>query len=168
MTEYDYVDGQSSGNDYFGKYSHCCGTDNWFVWKRRVSLANAGDSLTSSGAFGAGDILNLFNVKAGQWVRDVAIHMVTAEGATLAVTIGDGDDADGFLVAGNLNTTGWQHGSIQTTYAADYCDGTTYHSGKLYASADTIDMTLTTASADVAVFDIFVVGVDLSQGQYIL
>lgn len=167
-TTYDYVDGQSSGNDYFGKYSHCAGTDNHFVWKRRINLATAGDTLTT-GAFGAADVLKLFEVKEGIMVRDVVIHVITAEGDTLAVTIGDGDDPDGFLVAGDLDSADtWECGSTQATYAADYLDGTTYYSGKLYTATDTIDMTLTTASADVAVFDIFVIGVDLSQGQYIL
>ena len=162
MAEYDYVD-KSTGADYYGEGVTPCGIGQRgpFVWKRTVNLATAGDLFTSTGAFSAADILNLFNVSEGMFIAGVAIEVTTVEASTLAVTIGDGDNAAGFLVAGNLNSAVWQSGSTTTTYSSDYFDGTTYFTGKLYTAADTIDMTLTTASADVAVFDIYVFGWDL-------
>ena len=163
MATYDYVNRASGGADWFGEGIHVGSVDNTFTWFRRINLATAGDALTTTGAFGAADVLELFNVKAGHWIRDIVINVNTVEGATLAATIGDADNAAGFLVAGNLNSATYQSGSTQATYGADFLNGTTYHSGKLYTAADTIDMTLTDAGADVAIFDIWVFGVNMSQ-----
>ncbi len=160
-TTYDYVNRSSGGADWHGEGTPVGVTDKTFVWKRRVDLAVAGDALTASGAFGNADVLQLFNVKAGTYVMNVVINVITAEGATLSVTIGD-TDVDGYLVAGDLNATGWQSGNTIATLAADYLDGTTYQQGKFYTAADTIDMTLNTISADVAVFDIYIIGFNLS------
>jgi hypothetical protein len=159
MTTYNYYDGSTSGAQaYYGDGSSVAALGKQFVAKRSINLATAGDSLTGSGAFGINDVLQIFEVHDGWYVHEVVLQLNTAESATLACEIGDGDDTDGFLVAGNLNTTAgtYETGYTQTTYAADYCDGTTYHNGRIYAADDTIDIKLTTAGADVAVFDVYI------------
>ena len=159
MATYDYVD-RTTNADYHGKGVLATQVDKHFMWKRNINLATAGDEFTSTGAFGANDILQIFDVFEGILIQGVAIEVTTVEGATLAAEIGDGDDADGFLVAADLNSATWQHGYTNATYAADYCDGTTYHNGKLYITADTIDLKLVTISADVAILDVYVYGID--------
>jgi len=166
MAEYDYVD-KSTGADYYGEGVPSMGVGaptGFFVWKRHVDLATAGDTfITSDGKFESGDTLNLFNVVEGMLIQGVAVEVTTEEGATLDADVGDGDDPDGFIDGVNLNSAGWyiSYDSGDETAPGDYCDGTTYHGGRFYTSADTIDMTFNSADADTAVFDIYVWGIDL-------
>jgi len=163
MSEYDYID-KSSGSDYYGEgvVGTGIGQRGPFVWKRTISLATAGDLFTTTGYFAQNDIIDLFNVSEGMRICGVVMEVTTAEAATCACTIGDADDADGYLVAGDLNSATWQHGGITATYAADYMDGTTYFGGKYYTAANIIKMTLTTdAENDTAVFDVYVFGFDM-------
>lgn len=168
MAIYDYVDDPvASGAKAFGEGTPSVlgvGPAGFFCIKRHIDLSVAGDLFTPTGAFGAGDVLGIFNASEGMLIQGVAIEVTTVEANTLAITIGDAaDDAAGFLTAGNLNSAVWQHGYTNTTYAGAYCDGTTgsaFHGGKIYTTADTVDITLTTAAADVAVFDVYIYGID--------
>lgn len=158
-TDYDYVD-KTTGANYFGDGISSESSGKAFRLKRTVNLATAGDTLTSSGAFAVNDVLQLFDVHEGMLVQGVAIEVRTAEGATLNITVGDDDDPDGYITTYDMASTGWIH-SGDGTYNGDYTDGTTYHDGRLYTADDTIDMVLATASADTAVFEIYVWGIDM-------
>ena len=159
-TTYDYVD-NSTGTAYFGDEIPATRTGRTFVVKRHINLATAGDSLgATSGAFAANDVLSVFKVYEGILITGVAVECTTAEGATLSTEVGDGDDTDGYISAFDMVATGWFF-SGDATYKGDYCDGTTLPGGRLYTAADTIDVKLVTAGADVAVFDIYIMGIDL-------
>ena len=158
MTTYNYYDGSTSGAQaYYGDGNAVTALGKKFVAKRTINLATAGDALTGSGAFGASDVLQVFEVHDGWYVHEVIAQLNTAEGAALTFQVGDGDDKDGFITGGNANTTAGSYitGYTTTTYAADYCDGTTYHNGRIYAAADTIDIKLDTTGADAAVMDLY-------------
>jgi len=159
-TTYDYVDTTSNNARLYGDGISALDVKKFFCHKRTVNLATAVTDLNSGNAFGAGDVLNLFNVAEGMLIQGIAVECTTAEGATLSVSIGDDTDPDGFLTAFDLVSTGW-FWTGDGTYEGDYVDGTTYLGGKLYTSADQIDITLTTAGADTAVFDIYIWGIDM-------
>jgi hypothetical protein len=77
-------------------------------------------------------------IPANTLVLSVYVEVVTAAGETCTATVGDGDAADGWIAdAGtiDLNATA---GTRYKTLAAD--DG---YEGKLYSSADTIDVAVT-------------------------
>lgn len=159
-TTYDYVD-KSTGAPYEGNATGVItfGPVGNFTWKRTINLATAASDMGVTTAFGANDVLQVFNVKEGQRIKFVAIECRTAEGATLSCEFGDGDDTDGYVTAFDLVATGW-FSSGDGTYEGDYVDGTTYFGGRLYTAADTLDLKLVTASANVAVIDIYVEGTD--------
>lgn len=103
-------------------------------------------------ALGATDVLEVIRVPANTLVTNVALEVTTAEGGTLTIDVGDGDDPDGFLDGVNANT------------AAAYLPvaGTAaYEQGKYYTAADTIDVT-TVNAADAAVMKLTAIMVDCS------
>ncbi len=75
--------------------------------------------------------LELISVPADTFVAWVQLNVLTAEGSSVALIIGDGDDPNGWMEAGALNTTGLQinAGAFPTA------------NGKVYTTADTIDGT---------------------------
>lgn len=103
-------------------------------------------------ALGATDVLEVIRIPANTLVTNVALEVTTAEGGTLTIDVGDGDDPDGFLDGVNANT------------AAAYIPvaGTAaYEQGKYYTAADTIDVT-TVNAADAAVMKLTAIMVDCS------
>jgi len=161
MAEYDYVD-VTTGADYYGEGVCSAFTNKHFIWKRSINLATAGDALVGtagSGAFSAADILNIFNVVEGMCVNNVVVEVYTAEGATCTADIGDGTDPNGYLKLVDLNAAAWYQ--ADGTYGGKYLsmDTPTHGVGKLYTTADTIDITFTHNSTDVAVFDVWIAGV---------
>ena len=81
-------------------------------------------------------------VNAGDVVRGAAIQTVTAfSGGSLSavsITVGDGDDADGYLAAYDA----FSGGDSTAANSGDLLDGTTSYF-KVYSSDDTIDITVT-------------------------
>lgn len=109
----------------------------------------------------ATDILQIFNVPKDVIVVGVAAEVITAEGATLTLDIGDGTDPDGWLDGYNANAAA---GTVTSSFVKTLMyDGDTtgaavtvvispaYSLGKHYTAADTIDATVNNASADVAI-----------------
>lgn len=103
-------------------------------------------------ALTAADVLEVIKVPANTLVTSVALNVTTAEGATLTVDIGDGDDVDGYIDGVNGNAAA----AYLTVAGTD-----AYESGKYYTAADTIDITLNNAAAT-AVMSITAVMVDCS------
>jgi|TARA_R100001530_G_scaffold19987_1_gene16770 hypothetical protein len=96
-------------------------------------------------------------IPAGGIVRSVGYYLETAfdGGSTsaLAIDIGDGSDADGFL--DNIET---HVDATEVTYSngvGAYIDGGTgtEQQGKLYTTADTIDILFTASGANVSELD---------------
>jgi hypothetical protein len=82
----------------------------------------------------------------------VALNVTTAEGGTLTVDVGDGDNPDGYLDGVNGNATA----AYLTVAGTD-----AFEAGKYYTAADTIDVT-TVNAADTAVMKLTAVMVDCS------
>lgn len=111
------------------------GVDNSVVIKNTV-VANASHL--------NGDVLQVMKVPAGLKVKSVSIKIVTPAVATTYTShVGDGDDADGFDAAIDLEAAA---GTVYHTAIGTDAYGA---SGKLYTAADTIDMTLTITAATV-------------------
>lgn len=88
-------------------------------------------------AYNATSPVALFEVLPNTLVVDIIVQIATAfNGTTPAVTIGDGDDADGFFDSTTLAPATAGYKSIKQ-------DTQPYSGGKLYAAADTIDATIT-------------------------
>jgi len=79
----------------------------------------------------ADDIWEALSVPAGAIVSQVGLVVLTAEGGTLTIDVGD-SDVDGFLDGVNVNSAGAIYNSLSTGTPA-------YTAGKYFSSADTID-----------------------------
>lgn len=88
----------------------------------------------------------VLDIPAGAWVTHVAVNVTTTEGASVAFTLGDGSDADGWMTGGNANTSGYK------IMVGAYATATTVR-GKVYSSADTLDIT-PAAELDAAVIEV--------------
>ena len=103
-------------------------------------------------ALTSADILEVIRVPANTLVTNVALNVTTAEGGTLTVDVGDGDNPDGYLDGVNGNATA----AYLTVAGTD-----AFEAGKYYTAADTIDIVLNNA-ADAAVMTLTTVMVDCS------
>ena len=79
-------------------------------------------------------------IPAGSLVTKCSAHLVTAfndsgSGDDLTITVGDGDDADGYLTAADIHTD-----ATEITYVANTGALLDNENGKVYATADTIDI----------------------------
>lgn len=118
---------------------------------------------------GTSDVVEMLLVPAGTFVFSV-VHVVnTAEGGTSTGTVGDGDDADGWIASVNNNDTAGT--ALQSNGKFTLADGTpntiTYthaygaQGGKYYASEDTIDITLSAQAVDTAVITLMALCADV-------
>jgi len=103
-------------------------------------------------ALTSADVLEVIKVPANTLVTHVALNVTTAEGGTLTVDVGDGDNPDGYLDGVNANATA----AYLTVAGTD-----AFEAGKFYTAADTIDIVLNNA-ADAAVMTLTAVMVDCS------
>ena len=100
----------------------------------------------------SGDVLQLIDVGADEFVLIVGLEVLTAEGGTLTVDVGDGGDPDCFLdgVDGNV-TAGTMYASYQTYTAPSTTNAdvdavfstkgiASVIGGRQYTAADTIDV----------------------------
>jgi hypothetical protein len=93
----------------------------------------------------------LFEVPANCLVFDILVNVRTAFTANVTGTLGDGDDADGFMDAAAvaLDATGFK--SMRQ-------DAQPYSAGKIYAAKDTIDLKIGGSTDPVAgAVDIYLV-----------
>lgn len=127
----------------------------------RVYVATNTIDLTS-GAITQGDVYQCLALPEDTLVMRVTIEWVTAAvGTTLTVDVGDGTTADGWdaSVDGKSAAGTWTTSTVATdTYAV------AASMGKFYEAADSIDMTMTTATAITAgpKFRIFALCVDMN------
>lgn len=92
-------------------------------------------------ALAALDVLQVLNVPAKTFVMLSGYDVLTAEGATATMTVGDGNDPDGLITSVNLNSVA---SGVQGLVLAEAAPNTVagYTNGKYYAAADTIDVVL--------------------------
>lgn len=119
---------------------------------------SAARTAAGAAALGAGDGVQALSIPAKSLVMAVGMEVVTAEGGTLTVDIGDGSDTDGWLDGVNGNTV------ASYCSAATLAEGTPntfvgYGAGKYYSVADTIDV-ITVNAADAAVVRVWALVVD--------
>lgn len=82
----------------------------------------------------AADVAEVLTVPAGTYVHDVFVEVLDGE-TDQTINVGDGDDPDGYVAAGDVASSGYIHG-----------DGA-LASGKLYTEEDTIDIEVPTDKA---------------------
>lgn len=109
-------------------------TDEFTISFEDFSVANAGtlaDRATKTFTYA---------IPAGSLVTKCSAHLVTAfndsgSGDDLTITVGDGDDADGYLTAADIHVD-----ATEITYVANTGALLDNENGKVYATADTIDI----------------------------
>lgn len=106
-------------------------------WESKgIILANTVD-LTG---IATGGVVQALDIPAGWMVTDVWCKVVTAMGLTATATVGDGDGANSWDASVNFNATA---GTLTHSAPGTDAYATT---GKIYAAADTIDLTCTIAA----------------------
>jgi hypothetical protein len=110
----------------------------WFVLENTVDFA---DGTT----YEAADTVQLFNIPAGTWVLLTTIHVVTGEGATCTVDLGDADSTDGFIDGGDIETAGVFLGNklaLTEGTPNTLTDTYLFPGGRLCAAAEVISLVL--------------------------
>lgn len=87
----------------------------------------------------ANDVFQLISVPANTFVFNVRAEVLTQEGAASTFDVGDGATADGYLGGANGNAA-----TNAQSFTADIVKA--FGSGKLYTSADTIDLKVMTGA----------------------
>lgn len=92
----------------------------------------------------AADVLLALPIFAGERVLNVGVRIVTAGTASSTVTVGDGDDTDGWIKSvtcdSAANTQFNSNGAYIFTQATSTDKPVTWVGGKLYTADDSIDL----------------------------
>jgi hypothetical protein len=108
-------------------------------------------SATAVGAL-ANDTVKVIPIKAGWFVIGCKLKVLTAEGGTLTVDVGDSATADGYFNNTNCNTT-------TDAFSFNATTTPTFGVGKYYASADDL-IVLLNNNADAAVIQLELAYID--------
>jgi len=127
------------------------GLNRFFVLYNRLDLSDINTA--------ASDVVQALAVPANTFVIDVLTKVVRAEGGALTASVGDGNGASSWDGATDLNGS---VGTVTQSAAGTDAYATTAAKGKFYATADTIDLTMSAAIGDYAIMDVFAICVDLS------
>lgn len=125
-----------------------------YVKKRRLDTAETGGTNTST------DVYRMIAVPAGTYCIAAWVVTVTAEtsASTATIALGDGDSTAGYLTAVIPSTTvGGVKGSL---YGGS--EAFSVKAGRMYLSADTIDVLVGTAAFTDGVYDICALLVDMN------
>lgn len=131
--------------------------------ERSINFKEVADYRASAGlaALASSDVYEILEIPAKTLVLRVGYDVTTAEGATATVHIGDGSDADGYVVSANLNSVGSGASALALTEGTPNTI-TGYSGGKYYSAADTIDLTLNHNSINAAVVRVWALIVDVA------
>ncbi len=119
----------------------------------------AARSAAGATALAASDVMEIIPIPAGTLVSNVGMVVTTAAGVTSTISIGDGSAAAGYLAATSANATGTS-GGVPVLSSGAFAP--TLSGGKVYAAADTIDITLGTAVPAAAVVRVFALLTDIN------
>lgn len=109
------------------------------VLEKTLDLYQLGvDEVASGNVFTAADVIKALNVPANTLVMRAGIVCHTAEGDTMTLDLGDGDDVDGYVDGYDAESTGGSASASALGYGPD---------GIFYTSADTIDLVIATVGA---------------------
>ena len=114
----------------------------------------AARSTASLTALGAADSLQVLQIPAKTYVLVAGIDVTTAEGGTLTLDLGDGDDMDGWLDGVDGNAVASYDPTKTLAEAAPNTIVGYSVGGKYYSAADTIDLTMVNAT-DTAVMRVW-------------
>lgn len=95
----------------------------------------------------ASDVVQVLKIPAGALVTKVSVVMLTPEDSTSTATVGDAADPNGWDASIDLE------GAANTTYTSAEADAFGL-AGKYYATADTIDLTMSAHATDTAIFNV--------------
>ena len=125
-----------------------------YVVKQRIDTSKTGGTNTST------DVYRAIAVPAGTWCLGAWVMTVKAEtsATTATIAIGDGDATAGYLTAVVPSTT--VKGIKATLYGGS--EAYSVKSGRVYLSADTIDMLVGTAAFTNGIYDICALCVDMN------
>jgi len=154
MATYDVTVGANT------KMASVMGAKVYFL-KREINIEDeiaADATLTTNAKITSADILQAIDIPKNTWVLGTFVRVVTAStDATLTVGIGDADGATSWDASVNLATT---TNTMTITDAYSLAAA----SGKLYTSADTIDVTFNNDATN-GVFLLGVMCVDVSDAN---
>ena len=119
----------------------------------------AARSAAGATALAASDVMEIIPIPAGTLVSNVGMVVTTAAGVTSTISIGDGSAATGYLAATSANATGTS-GGVPVLSSGAFAP--TLSGGKVYAAADTIDITIGTAVPAAAVVRVFALLTDIN------
>lgn len=94
----------------------------------------------------AADVIQALSIPAHTLVMRVGYEVLVAD-ATQTMTVGDGSDTDGFIVAADVGTLGNSGMSALALTEGAPNTITGYSGGKYYSAADTIDILVPTGKA---------------------
>ena len=117
----------------------------------------AARAAAGASALAANDVIEVLPVPAGTIVRNVAL-VVSTVAASGTIAIGDGSAAAGYLAAQAVSSAG-TFGGVPVLAAGAFAP--TLSGGKVYAAADTIDITIGTAVPAAAVVRVVAELVDI-------
>jgi len=119
----------------------------------------AARSAAGATALAASDVMEIIPIPAGTLVSNVGMIVTTAAGVTSTISIGDGSAAAGYLAATSANSAATS-GGVPVLSSGAFAP--TLSGGKVYAAADTIDITLGTAVPAAAVVRVFAMFTDIN------
>ncbi len=152
---YDYI--SETASKYFGTDFPENALDKAYVVQREINLATAMTDLSVTTAFASGDSLLCIDVPANTWVPAVFLENRTVTVSVgMTYDVGDGDDPNGFIDGITSTTAGWSTNFLTTEYSL------AASGGKVYTTADTIDVYMQDATSSNGVFVLTAVMVDVS------
>lgn len=124
----------------------------------KIAKVTAGSASTNDVVLSAQEASALFNIPANTLVLDVYANVNTAFTALVTLDIGDGTDPAGWLATAKIApqsavSSGLVKRSSKATAEA-------YAGGKLYGSADTIDITVGAADVAAGQIDVYIEYID--------
>lgn len=120
----------------------------------KLALASAPlVGLTSFAGFvgGSSDVMQVFKLPAGTLVHQMGMRVSSADTNSATGALGDGSNTAGWMAALALSSTGSKITLVGDSYGANSV------MGKLYTSADTLDILFASATAIDAVLDVWAV-----------
>ena len=107
----------------------------------------------------AADVVEALAIPANTYIQHVAVHVLTAD-ASQTMSVGDGDDTDGWLAGATTAAVGDVACSTIALTNGTNETITGYSGGKFYSAADTIDILVPTGKAyDTLKVRIFAAGI---------
>lgn len=156
MATYDYI--RTASDQFDGSNINAVkGNDKIFFARRIINLETAVNDLKAGTDFVQNDIIELIQIPIDTHVLAVIVKVTTASDTASDCDFGDGGDTTGYLDSISLTSTGTQQSFLTEAYSV------AVGGGKIYTTADTIDLKFIGASAvDDGIFEITVIGWDLS------